>query len=163
MRSVEKVWLRCRQMGRPFPSEVWLQSDNTVKELRNQFGSKMAGCMVQASLFKTAGLYHLPVGHTHEDVDMVFSLVANSVKACGTIETPRDLARQIETKVGPVFTGKGLLFSVEIVEIVPWLCCLTRMLVSNDISILSSDPRLDCYPSFLYVFEECIPSATGSR
>ena len=46
----------------------WLQSDNTVKEIRNQFGSKLLITLAQAQTFRVCTLAHLKVGHTHEDV-----------------------------------------------------------------------------------------------
>ena len=100
-------WLRC-----------WLQSDNTVKEIRNQYGSKLMIALTQSRTFNTTSHSHLRVGHTHEDVDAIFSLCTNALRTAQNIETPRDLQRLILQRVGTVFTKRALDFDLEIVEVV---------------------------------------------
>ena len=100
---------------------LWLQSDNTVKEIRNQYGAKILSCMAQAGLWAVASCHHLQVGHTHEDVDSIFSLVAMALKSSPCLETPMDVAKRIESKLSHLWTSKGLVFSIEIVDTVAWL------------------------------------------
>ena len=102
------MWLRC-----------WLQSDNTVKEIRNQWGSKLLIALAQSDTFKTTSHQHLRVGHTHEDVDATFAIVAGVLRSSQNIETPRDLQRLILQRVGPVFQKRSLEFELEIMESVP--------------------------------------------
>ena len=45
-----------------------MQGDNTVQELKNSLSGIMCGCLILANYFDEAGHFHLPVGHTHEDV-----------------------------------------------------------------------------------------------
>ena len=96
----------------------WLQSDNTVKEVRNQFGSKLLITLAQAQTFRVCTLAHLKVGHTHEDVDAIFSIVSSFLRTAQNIETPRDLQRLISDRVAPIFTKKNLDFDISIVDVV---------------------------------------------
>ena len=98
-----------------------MQSDNTVKEVRNQHGSKMMACMTQAGLWEAASCHHLQVGHTHEDIDAIFSLVAVALRTCQSqcLQTPMDVAKRIESKLSPLWTKKNLIFSIELVDTVP--------------------------------------------
>lgn len=99
---------------------LWLQADNTVKELRNQHGTKMMAVMCQAGLWGVASSHHLQVGHTHEDVDAVFSLIAVALRTCQPqcMQTPADVVRRIESKLSHLWTTKGLQFSIELVDTV---------------------------------------------
>ena len=54
--------------GRAHAGSLWIQHDNTVKELKNQLTGVMLSSLVQQNLYEEAGSYMLPVGHTHEDV-----------------------------------------------------------------------------------------------
>ena len=47
---------------------LWLQGDNTVKELRNSFTGKLASLLTSFEFFNCVSHHHLVVGHTHEDV-----------------------------------------------------------------------------------------------
>ena len=97
-----------------------MQSDNTVKEIRNQYGCKMLACMSQAGLWGVASCHHLQVGHTHEDIDAVFSLIAVALRTCQSqcMQTPIDVVKRIESKIGHLWTKKGLHFSIELVDTV---------------------------------------------
>lgn len=76
----------------------------------------MASSLAQTDTFKCVSMCHLQVGHTHEDIDGIFSVAAQAIKSAQNIETPRDLQRLFTQKVGPVFTTRDLAFSVEIVD-----------------------------------------------
>jgi len=106
-----------------FVLRLWLQSDNTVKEIRNQHGSKMMASMTQAGLWGVASCHHLQVGHTHEDIDAIFSLVAVALRTCQSqcLQTPMDVAKRIESKLSNLWTKKNLIFSIELVDTVPKL------------------------------------------
>lgn len=54
--------------GRPSPRTLWLQHDNTVKELKNSLTGSMCAALVQAGFYDECGSHMLPVGHTHEDI-----------------------------------------------------------------------------------------------
>lgn len=54
-----------------FVSRLFLQSDNTVKEVRNTYGHRILSSLVQGNVFRQCGISHMLPGHTHEDVDAV--------------------------------------------------------------------------------------------
>ena len=101
-----------------------MQSDNTVKEIRNQYGCKMLACMSQAGLWGVTSCHHLQVGHTHEDIDAIFSLVAVALRTCQSqcMQTPMDVVKRIESKLGHLWTKKGLHFSIDLVDTVTRIC-----------------------------------------
>ena len=98
---------------------LWLQSDNTVKEIRNQYGHKMLASMAQSGLWVVASCHHLQVGHTHEDIDAVFALVAVALLTAPSLQTPMDIAKRIESRIASIWTSKGLHFSIQLVDTVP--------------------------------------------
>ena len=99
-------------------TRLWLQSDNTVKESRNNNGARMLTCLLQAGVFRSTSEHHLIVGHTHEDIDAVFSLCTASIASAPRLETPMDIVTRIDQRVGPLFRKKGLEFSVELLGVV---------------------------------------------
>ncbi|CAK9021468.1 Uncharacterized protein SCF082_LOCUS15362 [Durusdinium trenchii] len=53
MRALEYVFRKCRSQGTPFPHEnlgLWLQSDNTVKEIRNGIAGRLCAALVQVGM-----------------------------------------------------------------------------------------------------------------
>ena len=139
MRSLEKVWARSRSLNRRFPREflgfllqsvlsliftssqpywirLWIQSDNTVKELRNQYGARVLASLAQAGVFSSTCEAHLRVGHTHEDIDACFSIIASYLRTAANLQTPHDLLRKVDEKLRPIFEGKNMAFGVELVR-----------------------------------------------
>lgn len=47
---------------------LYVQGDNTVRELKNGLSGVMMAALVNGRFFDECGHHHLPVGHTHEDV-----------------------------------------------------------------------------------------------
>ena len=75
-----------------FPEVLYLQMDNTCRENKNRFVLTFCSALVHLQIFKKVSvlLLHnydflsqvqiifLPVGHTHEDIDQVFSRVSDN-------------------------------------------------------------------------------------
>ena len=57
---------------------LWIQSDNTVKEVKNSLSGVMMSALITARYFDECGHHHLPVGHTHEDIGLAAKSVAAS-------------------------------------------------------------------------------------
>ena len=110
----------CR-IGQHMLTRCWLQSDNTVKELRNNNASRVLSCLLQAGVFRATSAQHLIVGHTHEDIDAIFSLCATCLHTAPRLETPMDIVQRIDDRVGPVFREKGIDFSIELLGVALWL------------------------------------------
>ena len=98
------------------PFRCWLQADNTVKEVRNGYVARLAATLVQGSTFSCMSHHHLVVGHTHEDVDSVFSLVTSALSTTATLMTPRDVEVAITKKLEPIFGKNGMKFEIEYVQ-----------------------------------------------
>ena len=62
------------------PRVCYIQVDNTQKQNKNRFIIGYAGCLVQWGLFDEVVLSFLPVGHTHEDIDQMFSCLARALR-----------------------------------------------------------------------------------
>lgn len=131
MRAVEGAFVRARAKGKQFPKEwlatfplsmskirICLQADNTVKEVRNTYSFRLLSGMLQAGIWEAAQCSFLRVGHTHEDVDAVFSVVAQSIRSTNyqMLQTPQDLVRVLRAKVAPIWEKQGLHFDVQLVS-----------------------------------------------
>ena len=69
----KKIFVQMIQMYANF--RLWVQGDNTPKELRNSFTGKWACMMVQGRYFKGVSHHHMVVGHTHEDIGAVWGQI----------------------------------------------------------------------------------------
>lgn len=92
---------------------LMIQSDNTVKEIRNPFSARVLCALCQCNVVDVATEAHLPVGHTHEDVDGCLSLVKSTLDRQATLETPSDMIRCLTTSLKPFFAERNLEFFVE--------------------------------------------------
>ena len=66
--------------------------------------------LCQSGVFSASSHSHLPVGHTHEDVDAVLSLVKRAMDAEPVLLTPRDVMRAINKKLEPMFHQQHMVF-----------------------------------------------------
>jgi len=62
------------------PLVLCLQLDNTAKQNKNQFLIGFAACLVQWRIFQKVIVSFLPVGHTHEDIDQMFSRISGYLR-----------------------------------------------------------------------------------
>ena len=100
----------------PLVQRMWLQSDNTVKECRNTYAARILSSMTMAGVWSTSSQNFLGVGHTHEDVDGVLSLCKAAIDSASCIQTPQDLIRRLQEKLGPVFYSRGVDLDAELVK-----------------------------------------------
>jgi hypothetical protein len=62
--------------GRTLPDTLYLQLDNTVKQNKSKYLMSYLAWLVDTGVFKRIVVSFLPVGHTHEDIDQLFSRIA---------------------------------------------------------------------------------------
>ena len=98
-----------------------LQGDNTVKEIRNLSTGRACCLLTQAGVFSSSAHCHLMVGHTHEDVDAMLSLVTSALNGEQVLETPNDVMRAIDAKLTPLLQKNNMVFGTEFVDTVPLL------------------------------------------
>jgi hypothetical protein len=55
------------------PSTLYVQLDNTSKQCKARYMIGWLGYLIKLGLFNSIVLSFLPVGHTHEDIDQIFS------------------------------------------------------------------------------------------
>ena len=77
--SLDKVAEICRVQGRRFPVHLVLQADNTAAQAKNQYAAAFCSQMVGTQKFSTVTLNFLMVGHTHEDIDQLFSVICQYI------------------------------------------------------------------------------------
>jgi hypothetical protein len=63
------------------PRTLFLQLDNTSKDNKNNYVLSYLAMLVACGIFSDIYVSFLPVGHTHEDVDQYFSVIARSPPA----------------------------------------------------------------------------------
>lgn len=113
LRSLEQVWQRFQRQGRPWPSQVCLQSDNTTKECKNSIINRVMACCVSAEIFQAASVQHLRVGHTHEDVDALFGVISSILASTtDTLQDPHDAADLLQNNLGELFADRDELCKV---------------------------------------------------
>ena len=79
--------------------------------------------LAQTRVFASTTEALLKVGHTHEDIDALFALIAGGLRSASpsSLQTPKDLARRIDEKMKPLFEKKDLSWGIELVQTVSCL------------------------------------------
>ena len=62
------------------PPNLFIQMDNTNADNKTKVTLAMCERLVASGMFKTVELGFLPVGHTHEDIDQSFSVLAKALQ-----------------------------------------------------------------------------------
>ena len=62
------------------PRKLLIQTDNCHKDLKNQLVLSFYYYLVEIDILDEVLISHMPVGHTHNDVDAFFSVIANKLK-----------------------------------------------------------------------------------
>lgn len=95
VRSLAHIKQLRRQQGLELPKHLCLQCDNTVAQAKNAEVVLGMGMLVRRFAFDTTSLCFLRKGHTHEDVDFVFSILLSKVLRKTKMKTPQDLVNSI--------------------------------------------------------------------
>ena len=102
----ERVWINVN-----YKSSIWCN-----QEIRNSNCGRLMAALVQSHTFSVCNHSHLSVGHTHEDVDAVLSVVKRALDSEPVLLTPRDFMRAINKKLEPLFEQQGMTFKTFWVE-----------------------------------------------
>ena len=62
------------------PRKLMIQSDNCGKDLKNQYVLAFYYLLVELDIFDEVLVSHMPPGHTHNDVDFCFGIIAQKLK-----------------------------------------------------------------------------------
>lgn len=117
-RLLEQVQQIAARTGRHIPRHLWIQSDNTPAQAKNAETSMTLAWLVGSGKFDSISLNFLPVGHTHEDIDQFFSLIAGLLCRQKTFQTPAEVANIIKINLGDHVSRKNEAWSSEILTTV---------------------------------------------
>ena len=106
-RLIERVMEICREQHIRPPEHLVVQSDNTTAQAKNSLVGQYLATLVSRSKFVTAVLNFLIVGHTHEDVDQVFSVLLSEVLHRYRFHTPDELVEYIQARMSVHFRKRG--------------------------------------------------------
>ena len=76
------------------PRKLMVQTDNCSKDLKNMYVLAFYFLLVEMGVFESVLVSHMPPGHTHNDVDFCFGLIAQQLKKLD-IPTFEDLKRKL--------------------------------------------------------------------
>ncbi|XP_071125906.1 uncharacterized protein [Mytilus edulis] len=74
--------------GRPLPPVLYLQADNCFRENKNKFILSFLELLVHRRVFYEIQLSFLYVGHTHEDIDQIFSVFSDRLRHTDATTVP---------------------------------------------------------------------------
>ncbi|XP_053401089.1 uncharacterized protein LOC123558034 [Mercenaria mercenaria] len=77
------------------PPVLYIQADNCARENKNRYVLAFLQLLVEKKIFNEVHLSCLPVGHTHEDIDARFSLIARRLYQ-NDVETFEDFLRILD-------------------------------------------------------------------
>lgn len=122
MRALEASFKRFQLQNKEWPAHLICQADNTCRESKNSHFMRLLMSLVSVGAFSAATAQFLQVGHTHEDVDAVFGLVANALKNnIEELQTPEQICHLLQRTLEPVFARRGEIVQIQYVTSVrPW-------------------------------------------
>jgi len=83
----------CGRPGVSMPRHLIIQSDNAAGEGKNQTVMKFCACLVWRGTFASVTMAMFRVGHTHNQQDQRFSVLASALSAADVLEDCRGVVR----------------------------------------------------------------------
>lgn len=83
---LQRVLTDIEQKKKGLPRKLYLQMDNCVRENKNKYVLGYLSWLVERGVFEEIELSFLPVGHTHEDIDQLFSRLAIALKGRNAVD-----------------------------------------------------------------------------
>lgn len=99
MRALDRClsdWQSGAASGTPFPCHLWLQMDNCSGENKNVHVAKFASMLVDRNMFRSVTTSYLQVGHTHEDIDFLFSVMSTAIRKMGNWDNPGQMVERVQ-------------------------------------------------------------------
>jgi hypothetical protein len=100
-RTLKKEELYRRKNGMRWPHTLYLQMDNTSKDNKNSYMFAYLTYLVQSGVFKAVEVNFLPVGHTHEDIDQLFSVLTRRLRQVSVFTFPQWCAEMMNAVKDP--------------------------------------------------------------
>ena len=99
MRTLTRLlgnWNKGAGPATPFPEHLWLQVDNCGGENKSGHICKLLAALVDLGIFRSAVASYLQVGHTHEDIDFIFSVMSTAIKKMQQWDNPAQMAEAVQ-------------------------------------------------------------------
>ena len=106
-RTIGRVKQIRAERGLPMVRHLCIQSDNTVAACKNAETALFMGILTRRFAFDSTNICYLRKGHTHEDVDFIFSLLLARVLRKIRVHTPLDLVQGIHAGMESLLLSKG--------------------------------------------------------
>lgn len=91
LRSLEFLRQSCSRRGEPLPQFLSVHSDNTTSAQKNHCLNGLLASLASAGYFRCCSQQHLRVGHSHEDIDALFGVIANLIVHAPDLQCPQDV------------------------------------------------------------------------
>ena len=72
-----------------WPAKLYMQMDNTSRDNKNHYVFAYLSYLVQKGIFREIDVNFLPVGHTHEDIDQLFSVINRRLRGHDAFTFPQ--------------------------------------------------------------------------
>ncbi|XP_063406405.1 uncharacterized protein LOC134690365 [Mytilus trossulus] len=99
------------------PATLYMQMDNCGRENKNRYLFAFLGLLVELKVFKKIKVSFLPVGHTHEDIDQVFSRFSHWLTDHSALTLP-SLIKGFEKCTTPSPTG---IITEDVFNVTEWI------------------------------------------
>jgi hypothetical protein len=102
---VDSIVRTLLKLPAPLPPVLYIQGDNASGDTKNKYMMGFFALLVQMKVFQKVKFSLLPVGHTHEDIDQMFSRFSVALGNSNT-ESPQHLEQRLRRgyKPHPVVT-----------------------------------------------------------
>ncbi len=90
-RALDRTLAMCAERHIPFPSHLWIQTDNASSEFKNQWLARYCATLVDRGVFRSVVQSFLMVGHTHEDLDSIFGVMSTHIASQLEWNTPQEM------------------------------------------------------------------------
>lgn len=87
---------RCGEQCDVRNAEILLQSDNTSREVKNNTLTRVSALLVGLHRVRRLEMRFLVSGHSHEDIDQVFSQISNLLEQHAELHTPSAFVQCLE-------------------------------------------------------------------
>ena len=114
-RTLDIVNERLQVQGAAMPRSLVVAADNTVKEAKNQTFLSFLGFEKASEKFDSVEAEYMKSGHTHNEQDQRFSVVAGVVSSAPVLENKEEFRDYMQAHIPPV---KGREVIVEILPVV---------------------------------------------
>ena len=98
-RTLEDVKRIAETTGRSMPSTVFVCSDNTPREAKNQYMLSYLVALTSKNLCRCTCLLNLRKSHSHDQVDQLWGILARRISSCDSLKSPQSVISTLESEL----------------------------------------------------------------